>query len=114
MHGLLTKWLEKRGIKSPEELDNTPMPDGSPTERETFENYKKILDKEELTLADVKEFCMTQIKTIEQKWADYSIDQNVKAQYIPYHTVYNAILNAINSPRGMRETIERQLNSLIK
>ncbi len=114
MHKLLTRWLGKRGFNSPEELDNTPMPDGSPTERETFEQYRAILDKKELTLDNLKEFCTNQMSAIETKWADYALGEMQKAELIPYHTVYKAIRSAIDSPKHTRELIEQQLTELTK
>lgn len=85
MHSLLSKWLEKRGLKDTSELDNTPMPDGSPTERQIFESYKAMLSNEPVTLETFKEFIASQIGVIEGKWQDLNLDQSKKAQLIPYH-----------------------------
>lgn len=112
MHKLLTKWLQQRGINSPEDLDNTPMPDGSPTERQVFEEYRKALVKDELTVADIRSFCESQISNIENKWAD--IEFNKKVELIPYHTVYKALINTIDGDKSVREAMERQLESLTK
>ena len=112
--GLLEKFLNKRGVKDPEELDNTPMPDGSLTERQTFDNWRAILSKDELTLEDIKHFCERQIAVIEGKWADLNIEQARKAEMIPIHTVYKALLLAIDSPRSAREALEQQLEQLTK
>lgn len=114
MHSLLTKWLANKGIKNPEELDNSPMPDGSPTERETFEQYRSILAKDELTIEDIKEFCSLQVGLIEGKWSDLTIENAKKAELIPYHTVYKTILNAIGSSKIIREALEKQLEQLTK
>jgi len=78
MDKLLTKWLEQKGVKSPEDLDNTPMPDGSPTERETFENYRAGLDMKEVTVTNIKNFCKGHVGYIEAKWADYDLDAKKK------------------------------------
>jgi hypothetical protein len=112
MHKLLTKWLEQRGISSPEELDNTPMPDGSPTERQVFEEYRGALSKKELTIADLKLFCQGQIAVIENKWS--TPEYLHKAELIPYHTVYKAIINTIAGDQSARESMERQLEQLTK
>jgi hypothetical protein len=112
MHNLLTKWLEKRGVKSPDELDNTPMPDGSPTELEVFNEYKAGLAKQDLTLEDLKNYCLAQISVIESKWADYSIDDSKKSQLIPYHTVYKTLINVIDGPVAVRTAMEKQLEKL--
>jgi len=105
MHGLLTKLLFKRNIKDVTKL--------SQEESVQFENWNKILSKDELTIADIKEFCQYQISIIENKWADYNIDQNKKNELLPYFTVYKCILSAINSPKAARESLEMQLNQLI-
>lgn len=114
MHGLLAKLLKKRGIKSFSELDDSPMPDNSPTEKQKWDEWEKILSKEELTLEDVKQFCRSQIDVIEGKWKDLNTDQSKKAEFIPYHTVYKTLLQAIDSPRSSRESLEQQLNQLLK
>lgn len=114
MHKLLEKWLQKSGVKSPEELDNTPMPDGSPTERQTFEEYRAVLSKKELTLEDFKNYCLGQVGVIEAKWADYDTPNSRKAELIPYHTVYRTLVSIIESPLSARASIEKQLEELTK
>jgi hypothetical protein len=106
MHGLLTKLLRKRGIETANQL--------SDEEKQTFENWQLILNKEELTVEDIKMFCSAQIKVIEGKWADFNLEQSKKAELIPYHTCYAILLAAISSPRSARESLEIQLNQLIK
>lgn len=106
--------MGKKGIKDFNELDSTPMPDGSPTERQTFESYNAILSKEELTIDDVKHFCQSQIDVIENKWKDMTIETAKKAELICYHTVYKALLAAISSPRSARESLEKYLIELTK
>lgn len=110
---LLSKWLEKRGFKDPSELSSEKMPDGSPSERQVYETYRKILSKEELNLSDVKDFCHSQITVIENRWKDFNLDAEKKAELIPYHTVYKTLLAAIDSPRSARENLEQQLNQYL-
>jgi len=114
MHDLLRKWLNKKGVKDPSELDNTPMPDGSPTELDVYNEYKAGLAKKDLTIEDLKKYCLGQISFIEAKWADYDIDNNKKAQLLPYHTVYKALINVIDGPIAVREAMEKQLEQLTK
>lgn len=106
MHNLLLKLFEKRGIKDPRELE--------PEEKATFENWDKVLSKEELSLEDVKSFCQTQVSIIEGKWADYGTDNAKKAELLPYFTVYKTLLRAIESPKVGREALEKQLIELLK
>ena len=114
MHNLLSKWLEKHKVDNPEKLDNSRMLDGSPNERQTFKIYNEILSKPELTLEDVKKFCQTQVEIIEGKWKNLDLENMKKAEMIPYHTVYRTLLTAIDSPRSARESLEKQLNELLK
>ena len=114
MHKLLQKWLDQRGIEKVEELDNTPMPDGSPTERETFNEYKQALMKKELTLQDFSNYCKRQVGIIEARWADYMVSNQIKAELIPYHTVYKTMVAIIDSPVANREALIEQLEQLTK
>lgn len=109
---VLDIFLKKKGVQSPDELDNTPNTDGSPTERETYERYRKILSKEELTIEDIKLFLQGQIGIIEQKWKDYDTPNDKKAELIPYHTVYKTLEQVIRSPKAEREQLEAMLNQL--
>ena len=113
MHQLLYKWLAKRGIKNPTELDDTPNPDNSPTEKQEFEKYRAMLSVEPVTLESLKSFIKAQIGIIEGKWTDLNIPQERKAELIPYHTTYKILLHAIDSPVADREKAEKQLEQLI-
>ena len=106
MHQILSKLLKKRGIDDPQNLDAD--------ERKDFDNWNLILNKEELTVDDIRHFCQSQLGVIEGKWSDYNLDNEKKSQLIPYHTVYKMLLSAIDSPKIAREAVERQLNQLIK
>ena len=103
---LLSKLLEKRGIKSANDLDQD--------EKKDFDNWQAILSKEELTISDLKEFCDSQLGIIEGKWQDYDIKNTKKAELIPYHTVYKTLLAVIKSPQVAREQLEKQLTELLK
>lgn len=103
---ILQKLLEKRGIKDIKELDDE--------ERKQYKQWNEILSKETLTIKDIETFCQSQVDVIEGKWQDLNLDQRKKAEFIPYHTVYKLLLNAINSPKAVREQLEAQLNNLIQ
>ena len=102
---ILDKLLKKRGIDNQDELDSE--------EKAIFENWRKILSKEELTINDVKDFCKTQISIIESKWQDMTTEVNKKNELIPYHTVYKSIEKLLDAPRAEREQLEAQLNRLL-
>lgn len=106
MHKLLQKLFKKRGI--------TDVNDLSEEEKGQFDDWQKILSKEELDISDIKKFCQGQVDLIEAKWTDYSLNNSKKAEMIPYHTVYRTLLTAIGSPQVVREQLERQLNKLVE
>lgn len=111
---LLNKLLKKYGVESAEQLDNTPNSDGSPTERDTYENYKKILSADEVLTPEVlQNFLRGQIGMIEMRWKDLTLENAKKAELIPYHTVYKTLEQAISAPRAEREQLEAHLNQII-
>ena len=105
MHPLLDKVLRKRNILDPKEL--------SVEEYQTFEKWKGVLGKEELTIEDLKIFLEQQVGLIEAKWKDYETSNEKKAEWIPYHTVYQTLLGAINSPAHERSALEQFLINLV-
>lgn len=111
---ILDRFLKSRGLDSPDQLDDTPNTDGSPTEKQTFETWRKILSKEELSIEDFKLFLQGQIGIIEQKWQEYNLPQEKKAELIPYHTVYKTLERAISSSKAEREQLEAHLNQLLQ
>lgn len=104
MKDILYRLLNKRGLKV-EELDND--------EKAQFETWNAILSKEELTLEDVKQFCLTQCEIIKGKWSNYDLENAKKAEFIPYFTVYSTLLQVIQSPKVARENLEKHLLQLI-
>lgn len=114
MNKFIAKLFEKRGIKGFDELDDSKLPDGSLSEKATFQQWEKTLSKQELTLEDVKTFCNAQVQIIENKWKDFGVANERKAELIPYHTVYKTLLLAIESPKVERALLEQQLEQLTK
>ena len=106
MKDILLKLLQKRGIQSVDELDKD--------EKKDLEQWQKTLSKEELTIDDVKEFCQSQLNIIEGKWSDYNLDNKMKHNLIPYHTVYKMLLNVIESPKAAREALEKNLQQMLE
>lgn len=106
MHNLLSKVLYAKGVSDPTEL--------SDEERQQYLTWKEVLNKGELTIEDVKGFCRTQTDIIRQKWSDYNIDEKTKAGLIPYFTVYNSLLAAIESPNQAKVALEKHLEGLTK
>ena len=105
MHNILSRLLAKREIGF-EQLDKD--------EKQTFEQWQAVLSKDELTIEDIKNFCQSQIDVIDGKWSDLNVSQEKKAELIPYRTVYNLLLKAIDSPKAVREALEKNLQQLIQ
>lgn len=105
MHGLIEKLLHKRGIRTPDQLDQE--------EKQTFENWQLVLNKDELTTSDITAFCRSQISVIENKWKDFDTTNEKKAELIPYHVVYKTLLAAIESPKSAKGALEIHLNQLL-
>lgn len=103
MQNILSKLLNKRGIKDTKELTQE--------ERVVFDNYEKVLSKDRLSVDDLQLFLSGQISLIETKWKDYEYKD--KEKLIPYHTVYKTLLETIQAPQREREVLEKYLNSLI-
>jgi hypothetical protein len=101
---ILSKFLQKRGIKSADELNDD--------EKTTFNQREKILSEGEVTVDAIRRFCQQQIDIIETKWKD--LEYQNKEKLIPYHTVYKLILGSIDGPKSERENLERYLNLLIE
>jgi hypothetical protein len=106
MNDLLKRLFVKRKIEKFDDLDET--------EKKTYENWQAVLSKEELTLQDVKHFCQYQINIIESKWKDHDIPQSKKAEWIAPHSIYKSLLEAIDSPKAVREALEKNLIQLIE
>lgn len=102
---LLSKLLQKRGIKSENDL--------SIEEKAVFDKYKLILTGETVTIESLKEFCATQLKIIESKFATGDNSDKKDAYYKAAMHIYINLLQAINAPEIERAGLERYLNSLI-
>lgn len=83
-------------------------------EKTQFDEWNRVLSKEQLTLEEVKEYCQSQTALIEAKWSDYDIPQEKKNELMPYYTVYKSIHKVIGAPKMAREALEKHLNQLIK
>ena len=102
---ILEKYLQWAGVSKPEEL--------TPEEKVTFDNWKLVMNKDELTMDDLKKFMQGQVEAIENRWKDLLVDKESKADLIPYHTIYRILLSVVDAPKAMRESLEIQLNQKI-
>jgi len=105
MPDILNRLLQKRGIKSVDDLDKD--------EKKQFEEWRATLTKDELSTEDIKDFCRRQIDLIEAKWSNLDLEQIKKAELIPYHTIYSLLLKVIDSPKEARDALEKNLTQLL-
>lgn len=106
MNNLLSKLLQKRGIKDYSEL--------SEEEQKQFDNWQKTLSKDELENQDIKKFCQHQLIGIGVAFEDLEIDQRKQDKLVAQHAVYSALVRAIDAPKAEREQIEQYLTNLLK
>ena len=107
MHSLLSKLLIKRGIENEKDL--------SKEEKEWFSEKERILSlKDEVSSEDIKKFCETQVKVIEDQWKNLDNTVTKNERLILVHTVYSTLLKAISASKVERELLEDYLTQLIK
>lgn len=105
MHHLLQRLLKKRGL----EVDHL---EGS--EKETFDNYNKVLSQGEVSVEKIKEFCENQVRLIEGKWKNFDNSSEKNDRLIVQHSVYKTILQVFEAPTRERENLEKYLVDLIE
>jgi len=102
---ILSRLLEKRGVTE-DEL--------SGDEKVQFNQWKKTLSEEEISVDKIKEFCQKMVGVVEGKWRSWDLTNEQKAELLPYHTVYKAIIDVINGSKVEREQLEEYLTKLIE
>lgn len=105
MHNLLTKLLERRGIKDVTELSKEEMAD--------FTAWQSVLRNDEVTVATILDFCNAEIGRIETQFKNTDDSNEKKARLTMLHGVYSSIRNVISKPRLERESVVKHLESLI-
>lgn len=102
---ILSRLLEKRGITEDELVGD---------EKAQFDQWKKTLSGEEVSVEKIKDFCQNMVGVIEGKWRSWDLTNEQKAELLPYHTVYKAIIDVINGSKVEREQLEEYLQKLIE
>lgn len=102
--GLLSKLLKKKGIDNVETLTQE--------EQDTFMSWQAVLRGDVLTVEMLKEFCKSQVKIIETKFAE--ADTKNDTYYKACLHVYLTLLKVIEAPEQERESLEKYLTQLIK
>jgi len=102
---LLSRLLEKRGIKDRSELAGE--------EREQFNRWQGILSGGDITVDKIKEFCETQKSIIDTQFEnkDNSVQKNERL--IVAHTIYSKLIRLITAPQSEKEALEKYLEALL-
>ena len=103
---ILSKILQKRGIKDITEL--------SDEERVDFENWQKVLNKEEIQVKDILEFCEGAMTSIESQFGDVEIPDDRMAKLTLQHAVYKRLKQVIEAPETEKENLSNYLTGLLK
>lgn len=101
MNSRIERLMEKRGVKDASSLTSE--------ERALVKGWEASLSRPDLTVPDVAAFCRERIAFIEKAWADTKVPSEERLRLIDQHSVYRAILTAIDGPRQEREEMERWL-----
>jgi len=102
MHPILSKTLKARGIE-----DYTKLTDDEKVE---FDNWAKILSKDEVTIERIEEFCNIQLGTIEAQFGT-DLETGKAERLMLLHSVYKSLKKMISGPKAERESLEVYLTS---
>lgn len=106
MNNLLSRLFRARNITDVTEL--------SSEERDNFDNWKRVLSEEEVTIEDVSKFCDRQKQEIEilLENTDNSYQKNERLIY--QLGIYRKIAKLITGRKTEREALEQYLEDLIR
>ena len=105
MHQILTRLLNQKGIKNVTEL--------SSDEKTDFDRWESILSDGEMTVEKIVVFCKNQLNIVENQWKNLDASTLKNERLIIAHTIYRALLDAIEGPKTNREFLESYLNQLL-
>jgi|APSaa5957512576_1039674.scaffolds.fasta_scaffold28368_2 hypothetical protein len=106
MDNILSKIFKKRGIKDITELDKEEM--------QQFEQWQAVLNKEEIGVKDIVEFCDGAMGMIEAQFGDIEIADNKMAKLTLQHSIYRTFKDLINAPATEKENLVKYLTGLLK
>ena len=103
---ILSRLLVKRGLKDATELTDE--------ERIDFDNWQKVLGKDEVEIKDILEFCEGAMGAIEVQFGDTEIPDGRMAKLTLQHSIYKKLRDVITTPKTERETLIAYLTNLLK
>lgn len=105
MHYLIERLFKKKGIEDVAKL--------TPDDQAAYEEWKRILSAQPLTVEAVTEFCRYQLSLIETTWKNLDNSTQKNERLIAQHTVYKTLLEVIEAPQKQKEQLEAHLHKLL-
>lgn len=105
MHQAIEKLLQKRGIKSIEELTSE--------EKMQFDEWQKVLTKEKVTIPSLAVFLNVQKSIIETQFGDIANSLEKNSRLVLQHAIYSKLIRFIDSEKIEKEALEKYLTDLV-
>lgn len=106
MNSLISRLLEKRGVKDIEEL--------SPAEKTDIDRWESILGTGDISIDAMTGFCDNQLKLIEVQWRNLENSTTKNERLVLLHSVYSSLKEMIKSPNSERAVLEKYLRGLLQ
>lgn len=106
MHTAIETLLNKRGIKSIDELDSE--------EKAQVDQWQKVLVKETITIPRMTEFLIVQKSLVEAQLSDINNPTLKNDRLIVQLNVYSKLLNFLDSDNKERESLIKYLTTLVE
>lgn len=106
LSSLIQGIMDKKGISKITEL--------TPDEKTEYERWQAIMDGSEMTVAKIKEFCESQIRIIEGRYASGETTDKQDTFLRASLHIYLNLIALINSPETERVNLEKYLTQLLR
>ncbi len=108
--GKIQELFKKRGIKSETDLNELER-----AEYDLLTAEAKRLVNEDFTAENMREYCVSEKKRIEQEWHAGPDNTGNKDIYLKaLHIVYSTFIGMIDAPKAEKEQFIKKLDELIK
>lgn len=103
---LIQKVFDRKGISKITEL--------TPDERVEYDRWQAIIDGSEITVEKIREFCESQVKIIENKYATGETTDKQDVYLRASLHIYLNLIKLLDSPEVDRNNLEKYLTNLIR
>lgn len=101
---IIQQFLQRKGI-DPSTLDGD--------EKATLEQWKVTLEKKDVTVDSIFDFCNNHVRHIESQFKDTTLSEDRLKRLTLLHSVYTSIRDLIRAPIDQREHFEQYLSTLL-